>query len=249
MAASILACSVGWSAPGARAESAGFVGPPVPPELAEARALGAVEPPVPGPILLIGDSMMKVGVGPVLKRTLAEKFGTRVELDAKSSTGLARPDFYDWPQHAEKALSKDDYRTIVAILGTNDCQALTHKGKRLQYGTPGWKEAYQARLRGLIETLCQSGRRLIWLGLPPMKMSGFNKRIADLNDLIESETRQHACATYVPTRRALGDARGAFVATRAFGPRKLPVRDPDGIHVTAHGGELVSELVVEALGD
>ena len=47
-------------------------------------------------VLLVGDSMIAGGVGIYLQRRLKKQAGFDVLRHGKSSSGLARPDFYDW---------------------------------------------------------------------------------------------------------------------------------------------------------
>lgn len=199
-------------------------------------------------ILLTGDSMMRVGVAPVLRKTLPNALGDAVTTHAKSATGLARPDTYDWLAELPKFLKDHRYTSAVVALGSNDCQNLARPGeKALPYGTAEWEAAYRARVKAVLATLCASVEQVVWLGLPPMRNAKFNGRVQELNKILESEVQGASCARFAPTWNKLADGKGRYSQFVKVGKRKLRVREDDGIHLTQNGGKLVSEIVVDAL--
>lgn len=213
-------------------------------------AFGGEDAPTTPPkgILLTGDSMMRVGVAPVLRRTLPGALGGVVTTHAKSATGLARPDSYDWLTELPKVLKDHRYATAVVALGSNDCQNLARPGeKAIPYGTAEWEAAYRARVKAFLGLLCGSAEQVVWLGLPPMRNAKFNGRIQELNKVLQSEVSAASCSIFVPTWSALADAKGRFTQVLKVGKRKLRVREDDGIHLTQNGGKLVSEIVVDSL--
>ena len=64
-----------------------------------------------------------VGLSWVMKKDF-EQWGVEQLRLAKPSTGLARPDFYDWPAEATKIRERHDPDIWLAVLGTNDNQGL-----------------------------------------------------------------------------------------------------------------------------
>lgn len=54
-------------------------------------------------VLLVGDSMMMEGFGPVLQRTLRKRPDLDVVREGKYSTGLSRQDYFVWPAQLEEA--------------------------------------------------------------------------------------------------------------------------------------------------
>ena len=199
-------------------------------------------------ILLTGDSMMRVGVAPVLRKTLPAALGEEVTTHAKSATGLARPDTYDWLAEIPKFLKDQQFSTAIVALGSNDCQSLARPGdKALPYGTAEWDIAYRARVKALLGLLCASVEQVVWLGLPPMRNAKFNGRVSALNKLLESEVGKAACARFLPVADKLADSKGHFTQIVKVGNHKLRVREDDGIHLTQNGGKVISELLVESL--
>lgn len=199
-----------------------------------------------GGTLLIGDSMMRVGVGPVLRRAVEDRFGPPVDLKAKAATGLARPDFYDWPKAVREFLATGSYRSVVMFIGANDCQGISEAGKVHKFASTSWNEVYAKRLTAIADQLCEGGRKVYWLTLPPMRPSGFNRRIQQLNTLTKKTLATRPCVKLVDTDDILTD-NGRFAPYVKDGRRKLKIREADGIHLTAKAGELVSRLVLDAM--
>ena len=50
--------------------------------------------------------------------------GRRDEVDYKVSSGLARPDFFDWPAHLRRQLPAVDPDIVVVTFGGNDAQGM-----------------------------------------------------------------------------------------------------------------------------
>ncbi len=112
--------------------------------------------------------------GPYLQ-TLMKKTGmVDVTLDYKVSTGLARPDFFDWPARFDEEVPKVNPGIVVITFGGNDAQGLSDKSGTFIFGTPtgdatadaGWREEYGKRVGQVMDTLTQGGRTLIWVGIP-----------------------------------------------------------------------------------
>ena len=151
-------------------------------------------------VLLVGDSLMRVGVGPVLKAVLKDKLDADVVEQAKSATGLARPDVYDWPRELAPVLEGQHFTVAVVYLGTNDCQALHGRdaAEPIAYGTPAWDSAYRQRLRDFAAELCAAVDKVLWLALPPMRSPRFNAKITAMNTLVATEINATACGHVVP---------------------------------------------------
>ena len=113
----------------------------------------------------IGSSMMGSDLGPMLQRRLKTK-GHKFRKWGKASSGLARPDFHDWPAKGRSVARKLKPKIFVVALGTNDYQAI-RKGRRwIKFGTKQWKEEYAKRVDTMLANLSGKKRRraVIWMG-------------------------------------------------------------------------------------
>lgn len=195
-------------------------------------------------VLLLGDSLMRVGVGPVLKRAIVQELGQDVTMAARSATGLARPDTYDWSKAAKSLLAKKRFAKAIVFLGSNDCQALYGSKDPVAYGTEAWDKGYRSRVKDFMNTLCSSIDQVLWLELPPMRSAKFNHRIAALNALLASEVGSSKCGRFVHLASSLADSDGKFSSFQKIKQQRLKIREDDGVHLTQNGGRIVTDAVL-----
>ena len=81
-------------------------------------------------VLLVGDSMMMEGFGPVLQRTLRKRPDLEVVREGKYSTGLSRQDYFDWPAQLEKLVGKYNPDMVVICMGANDPQDIIDENRK-----------------------------------------------------------------------------------------------------------------------
>lgn len=188
-------------------------------------------------VLLVGDSMVATAFGETLEEGLTDAHGYRVRRRGKSATGLARPDYFDWHQEADKLMSAHRPDAVVVMLGGNDAQAL-YAGPRdwIKWGDDGWTDAYALRVRALGEQLSPDGQTVIWIGLPLPRNESYARKLEHVNAVIEATARDQKHGHFVSTWNSLADGRGRFtdVLPDARG-RVQKVRADDGIHLTMAG--------------
>ncbi len=116
-------------------------------------------------VLVAGDSL--VGwIAPALEQELPAGDPVQVIDDWKGSTGLVRPDFFDWPARIEQDMAEHDPDVVVLGFGGNDTQNLTTDDGILQLGTPEWEAEYQRRIGEVLDLIEAPGRTVYWIGLP-----------------------------------------------------------------------------------
>lgn len=197
-------------------------------------------------MLLVGDSLMQ-GIGSTLAKNLTEKLGGKAILHAKVASGLARPEFFDWTSELKKNIPYGPFDFVVIFMGTNDGQTVRENGKLVPYGTKQWADVYQSRLSGLMDLACHAGKKVIWLGLPPMKNGRFQRKMRRLNQLAKQESSAHQCVQYLSLDQVIGDGKGRYIPYRTVGNRYRRIRMRDGIHLSYAGGQLVSLAIVDGL--
>ena len=99
---------------------------------------------MPQTVLFAGDSIMEE-LGPALAQMLAGKKGLKLVQAGRSSTGLCRPDFYDWPHAMRNYMTTLHPKLVVLCIGTNDDQSVSDAGKRYHYTSPAWEQAYSIK--------------------------------------------------------------------------------------------------------
>lgn len=202
----------------------------------------------PRKILVLGDSLAATGFGALLEKKLDAHPDLECARKAKSATGLARPDFYDWESEAKKAVEQHKPDLVVVIMGGNDGQDLTNKngkGKRVAWKSDGWNDAYKARVGDFLKEISADGRKILWLGLPRTATTGFEQKLTTIRDLQSQAIGDHGeAATYLDTTPFLTNEAGTLLDRANVGKRKDQVlREDDGIHFTMSGSEYFADKV------
>lgn len=196
-------------------------------------------------ILLVGDSMMQIGIAPGIAAAFANDPRVRVVRETHVGTGLSRPDVFDWPAELARVLAREKPRYVVASFGGNDAQDMRLDGKAIHFGTSAWDASYVDRVHAFLDELTQGGAQVLWIGLPPMRASDFNERVQKLNDLTlaaaKGEPRVHFLDA---TALVTGPDRAYSTYLPAPGGGLVQVRQEDGIHLSSAGGERVAANAV-----
>lgn len=195
-------------------------------------------------VLILGDSIM-VSVGPVIKKDVDAKLLGQAVVKARVATGLARPDVFDWRRELRDSITGKRFDYIVMMLGTNDSQDFADAGRILYYGTPEWVKTYNERVAGMMDTACQGARKAIWIGLPPMQSPAFNRKVVRINSWAKRQADRFPCVKYMALESVLGDEKGQFAGYRRIADTVEKVRMVDGIHITAKGGHLISDILID----
>jgi len=196
-------------------------------------------------VLLIGDSMLNVGFGDILKARLIAKGKIEVTYFGKNSTGLSRQDYFDWFAKLESLCKGKKYHLIVLMIGANDAQGFSKDGKVYNYGTPEWIDSYRSKTNLFAAMMSKYSHRFYWLGMPPMLMSKFDAKMKTLSKIYSEETVKFPNGSYIATTPILGDSKGGYTAYGTVNGKKVLLRGNDGIHFANGGGELLTIAVLE----
>ncbi len=189
-------------------------------------------------VFAIGSSTMASLLGPAIKRMLKRsRPKAKFAQWGKPSSGLARPDFHDWPAQVPRIIRRHRPDMFVVSLGTNDYQALRKRnGSWVRPHTARWKRLYAQRVRKMLELMSGEGRTrlVVWVG--PTSFRGEGPRV--LGPLISRIVRQEierfgGPAVFVDAFAATSDNRNNPLETyRIPGKRRpQPMRSHDGIHL------------------
>ncbi len=196
-------------------------------------------------VLLIGDSMLNVGFGDILKAKLKAKGKIDVTYFGKNSTGLVRQDYFDWFAKLESLCKNTKYHLIVLMIGANDAQGFNKGGKVINYGTQEWIDSYRSKTNLFATMMSKFSHRFYWIGMPPMLMSKFDEKMKTLSKIYAEETVKFPNGSYIATTAILGDSKGGYTAYGNVNGKKVLLRGNDGIHFANGGGELLTNAVLE----
>ncbi len=212
-----------------------------------AAAAGSSQPPLPAGtlrVLIAGDSMSQ-GVGQMLAPLAEDGAVYDTESIGKPSTGLTRPDFFDWPARLVQATASYDPQIVVLMYGGNDGQPIQHAdGTYSQVSEPGWSEEYGARVGGVMDQLGQEGRRVVWVGTPNSSSANFNKRLTVINQVLSTQAATRPWVTYVDAWKLFAP-NGTFTSslTDTDGRVKKMRNTKDGYHLTIDGYKYLAKAV------
>lgn len=209
----------------------------------------ADEPKTPHRVLILGDSLAATGFGALLEKKLDAHADVECFRKGKSASGLARPDFFDWPTEAGKQLEFRKPDLVVVIMGGNDGQDLTRKkGKRVSWSDPeAWKADYRTRMDEFLASLVADDRKVLWLGLPTMGMRSLETKLETIRQIQrEAVEALGDRARYVDTAPFVTAEDGSLLAEAKVGGSKKPqaIRAEDRIHFTMSGSEYFADKVL-----
>ena len=218
--------------------------------------------PVPSPtsparVLVLGDSDAGT-FGPYLGQLVENTGVAVVELDYKVSSGLARPDFFDWQTEIERRVEAVDPDIVVVTFGGNDGQALTAVDGEVVVGVaqPGadnsrWTAEYRSRVKSIVEYLEGRGLETVWVGIPNHADPEVRFRMQLQDEAVKAELAEHPDVRFVDTWTRFAGRSGNF-ADLMIDPRDgvgKVVRASDGFHLNQTGAEILAIDISQVIFD
>jgi uncharacterized protein len=198
-------------------------------------------------VLIVGDSI-GIDLGDALQPDLANTGVVSAALDGRVSTGLTRPDYFDWPAELTADLKAQHPQVVVIMIGANDAQDFLGPPD-VPYTSPQWNTLYSQRVAQFMQIAGSGGATVVWVGMPPMQNPGLNAQMSDVNAVVQQQAvKAKPPVTYLSTDHTLGTPQGGYTAYVTNGAGQVVnVREPDGTHMTPGGGQVVSQQVIAEL--
>jgi len=205
-------------------------------------------------VLIVGDSMIAGGFGLYLANEMkAQGFATRRH--GKSSTGLARPDFYDWPKQVKRMVREEPPDASIVMFGGNDVQGLyMGRGEWIRWPDEGWSAEYARRVDAFSDILAPHGESLYWIGLPTMRPEPFRERVQRVNEIYRERMTEREGASFIDVWNVLANEDGEYADRIYLEPEqegarrtKVRVRASDGIHLSRAGAQRLTDHVLNVL--
>jgi len=212
----------------------------------------------PADLLIFGDSDAGA-FGPYLK-TLLDKTGVvKTTLDYKTSSGLSRPDFFDWPAHMHEVVPQVNPDIVVVTFGGNDAQGLRNLDKSWAVShSPAsgvddadWRAEYGRRVGEVMDYLSADNRTLIWVGIPNDDNPDVTARMKVQDEVVRAEVAKRPKVVYIDTWARFSGRNGGwaeFVVDPRDGVGK-DVRADDGFHLNTTGAEILAIDIAQAVKD
>ena len=193
-----------------------------------------------------GDPLRIYVGGDSMARELADGLGrvtptdsVLVRGDHRVSSGLARPDFVDWPQRLAQVVVEQQPDVIVLIFGSNDNQDMETAGGVLRVGSQAWTAEYRARVGTAMDLAHQGGRTVVWVGLPVMRSADYDRSVAAIDALQREEASERPWVRFVDGRALFAGPDGGYREALSGGDGEVVVRQEDGVHWSIEGSSRV----------
>jgi uncharacterized protein len=203
----------------------------------------APTPESPAHLWVAGDSLTE-RFGPSLVNLLAETGVLESRRNVEYSTGLTRPDFFDWPRRLEHELTENPTDILVFMVGANDGQPIQTSAGWIPFGTDEWVDEYRLRVASTMDLVSDLVPTTYWIGQPIARSDEYSAKMALMNGIYESEGARRPNVRYVDSWALFSDIDGNYSAylPDATGTDLL-MRSSDGIHLTVDGGDRLADQV------
>jgi len=224
------------------------VAPPSTPSTTLPRIVSATDPLRVG---IYGDSQAKDLGRQLIQLAAGDPLMTWAE-HGRVSTGLARPDYYNWPARLQELLATEDRDVIVFMTGSNDSQTLQDReGNAVAaVGTPEWEEEYRRRVAGLMDLVNNGRHRLVWVTVPLVGNSKLAPTMALINRIIRDQAATRSWVTVADAEPLLAGPNGEYVDyITPDGKAPARCRRSDHVHLTLACLDILAEHVLGAFRD
>jgi hypothetical protein len=196
-------------------------------------------------VAIVGDSLAQ-GIG-YAADSVFKPFWTEVFKQGRISTGLARPDFFNWPDQMQTIVERADPDLVLIMLGENDNQGLLYPDGSLEQdiGTWEWASHYQERVERFAQIAASGGAHVIWIGLPSEPDKGRWDFIQKQNGIFQTVADELPNVSYFDTWDTFAAPDGGYSAFYRDGNKVKEVRAPDGVHFNTDGYALVVEKAAQ----
>ncbi|MBI2709951.1 MAG: DUF459 domain-containing protein [Actinobacteria bacterium] len=194
-----------------------------------------------------GDSMaQELGASLVTKLNDTKAYAARSEYHV--STGLTRPDYFDWPGYLAEKILPTRPEVVVVIFGANDAQRMEVDGKSYDVDDGAWQTEYRRRVGLIMDQLGSDGRLVVWVGTPRMRSSSFDRRQGVLDGIYADEAKKRPFVRFVDSRPVLSPAGGGYTAYLPDGKGgQALARQGDGVHLSLFGADVLATAVQKVI--
>ena len=200
-------------------------------------------------VVVVGDSLA-AGLGYFAERVFRPRL-VRVSRQGRISTGLSRPDYFNWPVAMRRIVDAFDPDLVIVMLGENDHQSLqTVNGQRAaQIGTPDWPSEYRDRVLQLMKIATSRGAKVVWAGLPMSSNVSVREHSQRQNDIFEFAASISRNVAYFDAWNRFRAPRGGYTAYFREGGHVVLIREGDGLHFNAVGYTILAREIAEVAAE
>lgn len=198
-------------------------------------------------VLEIGDSL-GIDLGDQLRSQLDAAGSALTTVASLGDSGLSNVTDVNWPVHLAGLLATDRPQLVVVFMGANDDQGLDLDGSAAAPGTLAWVAGYTQRVDDVLREATDAGARVVWVGMPRMANPDLDAAMGREDVIYQRETQAFPEALYVSSNAALAGPSGLYATTGDdLSGHPVPLRTPDGVHLTPAGAAVLARAVVDAI--
>ena len=162
------------------------------------------------------------------------------------STGLTRPEFYDWPANFKQDIESYNPDVAVFMIGGNDDKNILKNGKLLVAGSKEWLTEYELRVQTIVNIALDTDTELYWVELPPMRDAEREALSTGMNSVFSKVAKKYSQVNFFEIDAYVTDDTPGYVsyATGPDGKASL-VRSRDGVHITRDPSEWIADDLIK----
>ena len=191
----------------------------------------------------------------ISRRCSTARWSPRPISTTRVSSGLARPDFFNWPTELEQKIPEVDPDIVVVTFGGNDSQGLSLPQDELEFivGDPlaneaEWSDEYERRAGEVMDLLLENDRHVIWVGIPNDDNPDVTAKLAIQDRAAKAAAAARPDVVFVDTWARFSGRDGGW-AEFVVDPRDKEgkdVRADDGFHLNQNGAEILAiDIAIE----
>ena len=197
-------------------------------------------------VLVIGDALAG-GLGSGLSRILENDIQYDVAFRVNESSGIARPELYDWASAIPSIVEGKNYDAAVLLMGTNDRRDILLNDQTFPFQSEPWSKAYRINTDKLLDVLKANGLQVYWAGLPPMGDPQYDKDMKFVT-AIHKERTEAKGEVFVDLYQPLIGADGAYTDRGADDTGEVRrLRSRDGVTFYKQGNNRLGQIVLGAI--
>lgn len=200
-------------------------------------------------IWIVGDSQAEILGQSLIERAQSTGVMTAT-LDFEFSSGLTRPDFFNWPAEIQSVVEQNLPDVLVVVFGANDGQGMELDNGVFQPGDPEWNAEYARRVDAVMTYLEQQGVRVYWIEQPVARDADYSARLRNMNEIFATAAADHPNTTFVPLYDLFLDESGSYSDyLPGDGGELVNMRNSDGIHLTRAGGDRAADVIFARISE
>ncbi len=175
---------------------------------------------------------------------------TAVHNGSRIATGLARPDYFNWPAELSSVATAENPDVIIMVIGGNDAQDMQRDGEYFVVGTAEWAAEYEARVALVMDLVQSEQRRILWINQPPLREADDDHAADLINLAIANAASTRPWVRVIDAHTMFGGPDGSYVESYT-GPdgESFDSRQDDGVHLTRRASRVLAGVIDDMLAE